>query len=358
MRDEHYETIVIGGGQAGLAVGYHLARQQRDFLILDAGARIGDSWRGRWDSLRLVTRARYAGLPGMRFPAPARSHPTKDDIADYLEAYARRFRLPVRLNTTVDDVRNDPSGGGYLVQVGASQLSADFVVHATGPLCVPRVPEFAPELRADILQLTTTEYRNPSQFRDGPVLVVGAGNTGAEIAHDAALAGHPTWLSGRHPGELPAWVRGRLYWRLVHNVLTTGTGPGRKMKAKLETGGAPLLRIRSKELAAAGVERVERTVGVRDGLPLTGDQRALEPATVIWATGFVPEELPPHRRGVVMGLPGRYVLGHPFIHTLSSGFIGGVGRDAEYIAAHIATTLAAKRRRGLARASEPVPVAV
>jgi putative flavoprotein involved in K+ transport len=345
MRDEHYETIVVGGGQAGLAIGYHLARQGRDFLILDAGSRIGESWRRRWDSMRLVTRARYAGLPGMPFPAHPRSYPTKDETADYLEAYAERFQLPVRLNTTVDDVSRDEDG--YVVQVGASQISADFVVEATGPLRVPRVPGFARELDEGILQMHSTGYRNPTQLREGPVLVVGAGNSGAEIALDAARAGHHAWLSGVHPGAIPTWVRGRLYWHLIHNVFTSETRPGRKMKPRVLAGGAPLLTVRLKDLAKARVERVARTIDVRHGLPVIGTGRTLEPATVIWATGFEPEELPPHRRGVVEGEPGLYVLGHPFIHTLSSAFIGGVGRDAEYVAAHIADRIGERNVRSL-----------
>jgi putative flavoprotein involved in K+ transport len=157
---ERFDTIVVGGGQAGLAVGYYLAEQGRKFVILDAGERVGDTWRRRWDSLRLFTPARYDGLPGMPFPAPGGYYPTKDEMAGYLEAYADRFDLPVR---TVVRVGSLSKGEGcFLLVSNAGRFEAENVVVASGPLQRPRIPAFAANLDPYIAQLHSSTYRNPA----------------------------------------------------------------------------------------------------------------------------------------------------------------------------------------------------
>jgi putative flavoprotein involved in K+ transport len=200
-----FETVIIGGGQAGLAVGYHLATQQRSVVILDASERVGDSWRKRWDSLRVFTPARYDGLPGWAFPAPGWSYPTKDQVADYLESYAARFQLPVRTGIRVDGLSRE--NGGYVVTSGLSRYDADNVVVATSGYQAPRIPVYASELDPNIVQLHSSEYRNPSQLREGGVLVVGAGNSGAEIALESS-SDHHTRLSGRDTGQEPVRAGG------------------------------------------------------------------------------------------------------------------------------------------------------
>ncbi len=197
---QHVDTLVIGGGQAGLAAGYELARRGRDFVILDAHDHVGDSWRIRWDSLRLFTPASLNGLPGMPFPAPGEHFPTKDELADYLETYAARFALPVQLGVRVDELTRD--GDRYLVSAGVRRLAANHVVVATGAYATPGLPAFASQLDPAITQLHSLDYRNPGQLRDGRVLVVGAGNSGAEIALELA-ATHQTWLAGRDTGHFP-----------------------------------------------------------------------------------------------------------------------------------------------------------
>jgi putative flavoprotein involved in K+ transport len=360
---ERVETIVIGGGQAGLSVGYHLARRGRSFVILDASQRVGDAWRTRWDSLRLFTPARYSGLAGMPFPAPAWSFPTKDEMADYLEAYATRFGLPVRTGVSVDRLfRQD---GRLVVAAGDRRWEAEHVVVAMATWQRPRIPGFARELDPGIVQLHSIDYRNPSQLRDGGVLMVGAGNSGAEIALDVAPA-HRTWISGRDTGHIPFRIDGvaaRLLLRLVfrvlfHRVLTTDTPMGRRQRPHLTSRGLPLVRVRAHDIAAAGIQRVPRVVGVRDGLPLLADGRVLEAANVIWCSGFHPGfawvELPVfgergepvHDRGVVSSQPGLYFVGLHFLYAASSAMIHGVGRDAEHIVHAI--------ERGPGRASRPV----
>jgi putative flavoprotein involved in K+ transport len=350
---ERIETVIIGGGQAGLSVGYHLARRGRPSLILDANERIGDSWRKRWDSLRVFTQARYDGLPGWAFPAPPRSFPTKEEVADYLEAYAARFDLPVRTGSRVDRLSKD--GDHFVVTAGGRRFEADNVVVATGAYQTPRIPSFASELDPSIVQMHSTEYRNPSQLREGGVLVIGAGNSGAEIAVEASRD-HPTWLSGRdtgqeptRPGSRPDWLLMPLIWFMVTHVLTMKTPIGRKVEQKFRDRGIPLARVKRKDIAAAGIERVPRVAGAREGLPVLEDARVLEVANVIWSTGYMldfrwidlpvfdEDDRPEHDRGIVGSEPGLYFVGLAFLYSLSSALIGGVGRDAEYIAKHIAS---------------------
>ena len=203
---ERFQTVIVGGGQAGLATGYHLAKRGASFVILDAGERIGDPWRRRWDSLRLYSPARYDGLPGMRYPGRRASFPTTHEMADFLESYAARFELPVRTSTAVDTLTRN--GERYVVTAGAKTFEADNVVVATGVMQKPVVPTFAPELDPSITQLHSSDYRNLSQLQEGRVLVVGASHSGADIAHEAA-AEHETILSGRDTGQIPASVETR-----------------------------------------------------------------------------------------------------------------------------------------------------
>jgi putative flavoprotein involved in K+ transport len=364
---QQYGTVVIGGGQAGLAVGYHLRRQGRSFVILDAGERLGDSWRARWDSLRLYSPASRDALPGMRFPARSTSYPTKDEMADYLEAYAARFELPVRSGTAVDTLAKEH--GRYVATSGDLRFEADNVVIATGVFQKPHVPNFAGELDPGITQLHSRDYRNLSQLQPGPVLVVGASHSGADVAFEAASE-HEVILSGKDTGQLPASVesrRGRMLFRGLFfagtHVITADTPIGRKVRPHIRHGGGPLLRYRRKDLRKAGVERVlARTVGVQDGQPVLDDGRVLDVANVVWCTGFRPDyswirlpfELgedgyPVQYRGVVSSSPGLYFVGLPFLHSFASMLIGGAGRDAERVVRHIVTERTAEQETRVAR---------
>jgi len=355
MTTEHHHTIVVGGGQAGLSVGYHLRQQREPFVILDAHARVGDAWRRRWDSLSLFTPARYDGLPGMPFPMAVHGFPTKNAMADYLEAYAARFELPVRTGVRVESL--DRRDGRFELSAGGRRFTADNVVVAMSVWQQARVPAFARELAPAITQLNAGDYRRPAQLGKGAVLVVGAGNSGAEIALDAARAGHTTWLAGRHPGHLPFQIGGFLarlvLQRLIlgfvfHHVLTIRTPLGRRMRKTALAQGMPWIRIKPRDLTAAGITRVPRMAGVRGGLPLLeGAERPLEVGTVVWCTGFDPAfswirlpvlegGLPRETRGVVAEHPGLYFVGLPFIYAVSSTMVRGVGRDAEYVAGKIA----------------------
>ena len=358
---ERVQVIVIGGGQAGLSVGYCLAQRGLSFVILEANGRVGDSWRKRWDSLRLFTPAKYDGLIGLPFPAKPYTFPTKDQMADYLEAYARHFKLPVRTGVKVDRLRRD--GVGYFVDAGDRRFEAEHVVIAMATYQEPKVPDFASALDPAIVQLHSREYKNPAQLKPGAVLLVGAGNSGADIAMDLAPS-RPTWLSGRHPGNVPFHIESRvarlllpiIFRVLFHRILTVDTPMGRRVRPSFISKGGPLIRVKPADLDAAGIQRVPRVTGVQDGKPVLADGRVLDVTNVIWCTGFhaglswmdLPKPIvgddgePAHERGIVPDEPGLYFVGLHFLYSLSSTMIHGVARDAVRIADAIQVRLRQK----------------
>jgi putative flavoprotein involved in K+ transport len=357
------ETVIVGGGQAGLTLGYYLAQRGRPFVILDQNERVGDAWRQRWDSLRLFTPASFCRLPGMKLPESAGPYPSKDAMADYLESYAERFGLPVRNGVKVD--RLSKRDGRLVVSAGTERLEATNVVVATGAHRIPARPDFASELDRRIVQLHSSEYKNPSQVQEGDVLVVGAGNSGAEIAVELA-AEHRCLLAGPDVGQIPVPYdsrRGRMGFRVfrffMHHVVKLSNPIGRRI-APHHTQ-APLVRTRTPDILAAGVERVPRVTGVDRGRPVLEDGRVADVANVVWCTGFrtdfgwidLPvfdeQGQPRHRRGVVESEPGLHFLGLVFQYSASSDVLPSRGRDAGYIAKHIAS------RQGEALAAELRP---
>jgi putative flavoprotein involved in K+ transport len=362
---DHVETIVVGAGQAGLSVGYHLSQLGRPFMILEANERVGDPWRRRWDSLRLFTPARFDGLDGLPFPAPPHYFPTKDEMAAYLEGYVDHFHLPVHTGTRVE--RLSRSGDVFLAETNRGSYTADNVVVAMSNFQRPKVPAFAGELDPSIVQLHSYEYRGPEQLRDGPLLIVGAGNSGAEIAMES-IRSRPTLVAGRDTGHVPFRIEGltarillRPLFRVVfHRLLSVTTPLGRKVRPKVIKVGGPLVRVKPRDLTDAGVERVPRVAGVRDGLPLLADGRTANVTNVIWCTGFTPgfswidlplegEDEPLHDRGVVSAVPGLFFVGLHFLSAMSSVMIHGVGRDANYAAQRVA---ARGRRRAAGGAAK------
>ena len=348
---EKFDTSVIGAGQAGLSAGSHLAKRGKPFVILDGADRVGGSWLNRWDSLTLFTPSIRDSLPGLELGGDYR-FPSKDELLAYLERYVAELDLPVRLGVKVDGLFRE--GDGFRVTAGAQAYDADHVILATGAHRVPRTPAFAGELSGDIVQLHSTDYRNPGQLAPGPVLLVGAGNTGAEIAIDVAPT-HQVLLAGRTVGEIPIDIRGwqgramfPVLWWVWEHVLTERTRPGRKVQAERALGhGDPWIRQKEKDIEKAGVQRTSRITGVVDGRPQTEAGELLDVANVIWCTGFEADfgwlDLPgldssgrlANERGAVDGQPGLYVLGQEFQYMFNSHTVGGVGKDAAYVVAQL-----------------------
>ncbi len=350
---ERTDTLVIGGGQAGLAVGYHLSRAGVPFLIVDANRRTGDSWRQRWDSLKLFTPNRFNSLPGWQIPGDDWGFPTKDQLADYLESYASHFELPIRHETQVERLTRDDDG--FVAITPDIEIHASRVVVAMASYQKPKVPEFARMLDAGILQLHAAEYENPAQLHVGDVLVVGLGNSGAEIAMDLAgdrrvlLSGQPSAVQPFRPERLSGRILMPFVGPVILNrVLTTSNPLGRKVRSKMLHKAAPLLRVKPKDLVAAGVERVGRVTAVVDGHPALDDGTVLDVANIVWCTGFESGfswiDLPVfdedgqvvHDRGVVDAVPGMYFVGLKFQYSVLSDTLLAVGRDAGHVVDHLA----------------------
>lgn len=348
-----HDTIVIGGGQAGLSVGHHLKRAGREFIILDGAERIGDVWRNRWDSLRLFTPAKFDGLDGFPFPAAKDHFPTKDEMADYLERYAERFALPLQLGQSVE--RLSRRGDRFVVETGCTTFEAKHVVVAAAGYRQPRIPEMARDLPADVFQMHSHDYRRPAQVPPGRVLLVGAGNSGAEIAMDLAPT-HDVVLAGRATGHIPFDISGfwgrKLLVRVVvrglfHHTLTLGTPLGRKFRARMQGKGMPLIRTRPGALEDAGVTRIGRIARITGHSATSVDGAETGFDSVIWCTGYHPgldwidlpvfaeDGAPRHRFGRAVDVDGLYFAGLPFQYAVSSTMVGGVGRDARRIAAWI-----------------------
>jgi putative flavoprotein involved in K+ transport len=340
-----HDVVVVGGGQAGLALGHFLSRQGRDFTILDAGDSPAAAWRARWDSLKLFTPVRYDSLPGLPFPGEPDSYPGRDDVVHYLTRYAQHFALPVQLNRRVLAVRAGEDG--YLVESEEGTFEAAQVVIATGPFQQPRVPRVAEQLDSDVVQLHSSQYRRPDDVPDGPVLVVGGGNTGYQIAEELAATREVHLSVGSRQTPLPQRLLGRDLFRYLEGAglmrLTVNSRVGQRMQHRdVLIGSSPRAAGRRH-----GVRLHGRTVDVSARTVRFADGTALTPNAVIWATGFALDhsfvDLPVfgedgglvHRRGVTRA-PGLYFLGLPWQHTRGSALLGWVEDDAEYIATQIA----------------------
>lgn len=347
----YIDTIVIGGGQAGLCTGYYLRKRGVPFLILDANERVGDAWRNRWDSLKLFSPTRYV-LPGLALEAETDGFPTKDQIADYLAEYARHFELPVRNGVRVD--RLEKQGGHFVLTCGSKRFECRNVIVAMANYQVPRMPHFAREIDPGIVQLHSHDYRNSSQLNAGSVLVVGVGNSGADIALDVSRK-RRTILAGKEAGHIP-WRIDSIFARHVlmrlvrfigHHVLSLKTPVGRKARPKMLHHTTSLIRVKPKDFEAAGVDRVGRIIGVRDGLPVAADGEIIDVQSIIWCTGYANGfswiDLPifdaigdpMHVKGVVPSVPGLYFVGLHFLYAMSSATLMGIARDARRIVRHL-----------------------
>jgi putative flavoprotein involved in K+ transport len=352
MPDQHYDVIVVGGGQAGLALGYYLAQHDRDFVILEREQDVAAAWRDRWDSLTLFTPRAYDSLPGLEFPGDPDGYPTAREVLSYLHGYAAHFDLPIRLSTTAKRLARERDA--FAVELDDGRVTADQVVIATGPFQEPRVPDLAERLGPEVVQMHSAHYRRPSDLPEGRVMVVGGGNTGYQIAHELAATRETHIAIGTPQSVLPQRLLGRdLFFVLTKTGLirkSVETRIGQRLSRK-ETLVGPLPKI-AKRLGVIShgraTEASGRTVTFADG-------GQLEVASVVWATGFRYDhswiDLPltdadgriKHRRGVT-DIPGLYTLGLQWQYTRGSALLGFVKDDAEFIAGQIAARAGARQR--------------
>ena len=371
-----FDTIVIGGGQCGLAAGYYLSRTSRSFLVVDANQRTGDAWRQRWDSLRLFSPAQYDSLPGLPFPGRSGTFPTKDELADYLDGYADHFDLPILHGVRVTRVARQADE--LMVECGDRKFYCRNVIVAAGAYSRPRVPDFAGGVSPSIQQIHSSEYRRPGDVTGDSVLVVGFGTSGIEIAMELARNGRRVMLSGRPTSQalsklVPALFAGKnpilrllgtAYWNFMYRVVTIDTPLGRKAKSQIALRGQPLIRFNRADALAAGVKHVARTVGMSEGKPHLEDGTVLDVSSVVWCTGFRPnyefldlpglpldaKGLPVAPHGIVEQIPGLYFMGLPFQVGLTSTLVGGSGRDVAVVLRHI------EQRRRPADVGKRMPV--
>ena len=349
---ERFETMVIGSGQAGLSTGYYLKEAGRSFVIVDAHDRVGGSW------LSGMTRSSCSHRPGRSSslvgvsPGRAGSARRRTRWSTTSERTPRGSIFPCERACT--SIGSLGTSDGYVLSVGGDRIEADNVIVASGADQGPEDPFVLSGARPGIVQFHSSEYRNPSQLREGGVLVVGAGNSGADVSLDV-VGSHPTWLSGPDRGHVPVdvdkWFAQNVAFRIIRfvglHVMTIRTPIGRKAKRKYASQGDMLVRVKPKQILAGGVQRVPKTVGVRGGKPVLEDGRVLDVANVIWCTGFRHDlswiDLPIfgedgellHERGVVTTEPGLYFVGLFFQYSAGSDVIPGVGRDAKYVVKHL-----------------------
>jgi putative flavoprotein involved in K+ transport len=337
-----YDVIVIGAGQAGLSMGYYLKKGNSSFLILDNNERIGDVWRKRYDSLVLFTPRSFSSLHGLTLEGDPNRFPTKNEIADYLERYANTFDLPIKFNTEVKRItKHDKT---FMIHTQNSILKAKKVVVATGAFHTPNIPSLSKEVSKEVVQLHSSQYKDPSQLNEGAVLVVGGGNSGTQIAVELSLS-HNTYLSVGHPIHflpLTFFNKSIFWWFDMMGILkfSSTSFVGRRIQKQ----GDPIFGYELKEKMKKNKVKLNgRTVSIQNNIVTFDDLTSLKINNIIWATGFTPNyswiDIPNlvklnskvhHKRGVT-NIEGLYFLGLPWQHRRGSALLFGVGDDAKYL---------------------------
>ncbi|MCC9166247.1 flavin-containing monooxygenase [Pontibacter harenae] len=341
---KEFEAIVVGGGQAGLAMGYYLRQLHKQFVILDAGEKIGASWQNRYDSLKLFTLAPFNGLAGLPFPGKRDYFPSKDEVAQYLQQYAKRFELPVVLQQKVTEVRKQ--GSQYVVKTADETYTAAQVIVCTGAFHVPFIPAFKKQINPNIKQLHSADYRRPSQLLPGKTLVVGGCNSGFQIAEELLMAGQEVYFSFK--GKLIGGNTSALFFTFLFNSGLLSCSKYSWLGNKIQKRQEPIMSsnldavLQHPKLHLTGAALGATKVGIICERGVIHDVE-----NNIWATGYTSDfswiklpvfdmlGKPVQHRGVTQS-EGLYFLGLPWLHSRGSGLLGGVSNDAAYIAKHIA----------------------
>lgn len=338
-RSGFFNTVVIGGGQAGLAAAYYLKKRNKDFVILEATAETGHSWKGRYESLRLFTSARYNGLPGLPFPGDPGRFPGKDEVGDYLKNYAASFKMPILFNTRVTSVKKD--NGHFLVQTNGGAFISKNVIVCTGAFQKPFMPSFSGALNRSIRQLHSSAYQRPGQLKPGNTLVVGGGNSGVQIVEELLKVQGNIYFS--FSGKLKAMPNGRLTQLLIFGCGIASASIKSPLGEWMKSRPEPVIGTDLRKLyRSSNLRLVGRTRGASEDEIYCEDAALDSVQNIIWATGFRPDftwinadifneaGYPETSRGVTR-TEGLYFLGLPWMHSRSSGLLCGVGKDARYI---------------------------
>ncbi len=353
LSERDTDVLLIGAGQAGLGTSYWLARHGGGgvrTLVLDS-APIGQSWIQRWDSLTLFTPRRFSSLPGLRFPR-GRGFPSRTEMADYLRDYAERFALPVETGVHVD--RLSRTGSAFVARTSDGLVRARQVVVATGPFHDPRIPEAYRDLHPDVVQLHSSDYRRPADLPTDTVLVVGGGNSAAQLAVELADAGRSvTVASPRRPWYLPESILGvDLYWWIYLSGVLNADRDARVSRRVRERGDA-VIGTQLRQLTRSGQVRLHpsRVVGADGRAVRLADGTEIAVESVLWCTGFRPDyswvEIPgvtdddgaPVHEAGASPVPGLHWMGLPWQTRLNSSIIDGIDRDARRTAKRIIAAL-------------------
>ncbi|PFN05820.1 MULTISPECIES: flavin-containing monooxygenase [Bacillus cereus group] len=336
------DVIIVGAGQAGLAMGYYLRQGNYKFVLLDGEKRIGDSWRNRYDSLQLFTPRGYCALPGMNLNGNQNEFPSKDEIANYLEAYAKHFSIPVRLNITVLKIRK--KGNEFEVYTPKEILQSKRVIIASGAFQRPFIPAMSQNFSNDIFQIHSSQYHSPKQIPEGPVLVVGGGNSGTQIATELAASREVTIATSQPFTFLPLTIIGRSMFTWLEKIGLLYAGTNTRRGRWFQKRKDPIFGFECKELIRNGGITVKpKVISTLQDKVIFSDSSTCHIQNVIWSTGFIPNYewievkgalnqagLPIHTRGV-SGVRGLYYIGLPWQHQRGSALLCGVGRDAEFV---------------------------
>jgi putative flavoprotein involved in K+ transport len=338
----NYDVIIIGGGQAGLSIGYFLKNCNLSFIILEKTSEIGEVWRNRYDSLKLFTPRYFSSLPGLNLSGNPNNYPTKDEIADYLSKYAATFSLPIQTDTTVEGLYKLKEG--FKVITNRGELTTNIVVVATGPFQKPFLPEISNSLSDKVLQIHSSKYKNPLQLNNGSVLVVGGGNSGAQIAVELSKEREVFLSIGHQMKFLPQDIgKKSIFW--YFNKLGIYSASYKTMVGKfIKNQPDPIFGMELKKLINSGKIKLKtRTVSVENDTIEFDDNSSLRTNNIVWSTGFkmdyswikITEALnekgmPLHQRGVTQ-IAGLYFLGIPWQFSRGSALIQGVGTDANHL---------------------------
>ncbi len=342
-----YDYIVIGAGQAGLAISYYLKQAGFQFLAVDNGAQIGASWLKRWDSLTLFTPSQFNHLPGMDFPMPYDYYPDKNEVAQYLEQYVKQFDLPVELNFEVNQLCRKE--GIYQISSPAKTLQANNVIIATGPFHTPFIPALHKDISEDIWQIHSCDYKNPQQLKPGNALVVGAGDSGVQILQELSDSQRQVYLSGSSSASvLPQTFLGKTLWWWFTKTGFLSVNKYSWLGKKLSKIAQPIIGTDLKALLRKdNVKSVGRAIAANGNTITFEDTQLDDIRNIIWATGFKPdfgwiedlalddEGYPRNYRGIGEQ-KGLYFIGLPWMYTRGSATLGGVKDDAKFLFDYIA----------------------
>lgn len=339
------EYVIVGGAQAGLSMAYHLTKHKKDFLVVDGGAEIGASWLNRWDSLKLFTPAEYNNLPGLKFDAPNGYYPNKFDIANYFKEYVAHFNIPMQFNTLITSVKKCENGIFILTHENGV-IETQNVIVATGPFHTPYTPPCHTNIAETTLQLHSNYYKSIRQLQHGDALAVGAGDSGYQILDEVSKdTSRKVYFSGEtRVKTIPQQFFGKTLWWWLSLIgflsFTKYSWIGRKISSIPQ----PVIGTDVKEiLSRENVIPVGRTKDAMGEDLIFEKEKISTIKNVIWATGYRPNfhwiegleldenNYPKNYRGV-SNIDGVYFIGLPWMYTRGSATLGGVSKDAAYLA--------------------------